>query len=662
MKSKTVSQKLMLEDIARSGLTEKDAKALGLTPLTPEYILETTEFVAEGGYSIPYYSLSKRATGFFRVRILGGAATKFARKDIKYYQPAKTLPELYIPHMPGVSWLDVAKSTAARVYITEGEKKAARLTKCGLPTLGLGGVWSWKSKKKNIPLLDGFNDFDWKEREVVIVFDNDIHTNENVALALNALAKELYGLGARVLSVKLPYNHKKKVGLDDYLVENSLEEFLELPLEKVGDDDELWKLNTELVYVEEPAGVLQLSTGRVLNKSTLVDLAYANRFVLAPDGRGNIVKVNAADRWLRWANRRTCRRLSYSPGQSQVLADGGYNLWRGWGVEPKAGDVSPFIKLINHIFKDDKAAKTWFLQWLAYPLQNPGTKMFTSSLLFSLAHGTGKSLIGYTMGKIYGDNFSVVSGEELKSSFNEWSKNKQFVLGEEITGSDKRTDGDRLKHMVSRERVSINTKYQPVYSLPDCVNYLLTTNHPDALFLENSDRRMFVYEIEGSPLPTEFYTKTYNTWKETTGPAALFHYLLNNIDCSTFDPRAPALMTTAKADMHELSRSDVDSWAVQLVNDPAGILQIDGRPIQRDLFTVSELLGLYDPAGTKRTTLIALSKALRRAGMRRVGVIRTKRGLSLLWAVRNIQYWAQANHKEKAAHYAGATDKKAPNF
>lgn len=662
MKSKSLSQRLMLEDIARSGLTAKDAKDLKLTPLTAENILETTEFVSDGGYSIPYYTIAGKPTGFFRIRILDGTSTGFKKRVMKYYQPAKTLPELYIPRLPVVSWSATARDTTTRVYITEGEKKAACAVKHGLPTLGLGGVWSWKSKKKNVPLLDGFRDFEWKEREVVIVFDNDIHTNENIALALNALAKELYGLGARVMSTKLPYNHKEKVGLDDYLMKYGLEEFLELPVEKVGNDDELWKLNTELVYVEELAGVLQLSTGRVLNKSALVDLAYANRFVLAPDGRGNIVKVNAAERWLRWDNRRTCRRLSYSPGQAQVLPDGGYNLWKGWGVEPKAGDVAPFIKLINHIFKEDKEAKTWFLQWLAYPLQNPGVKMFTGTLLFSLAHGTGKSLIGYTMGKIYGDNFSVVSGEELRSSFNEWAKNKQFVLGEEITGSDKRTDGDRLKHMVSREQVSINTKYQPVYSLSDCANYLLTTNHPDALFLENSDRRMFVYEIEGAPLPTEFYTKVYNTWKETTGPAALFYYLLHSVDCSTFDPRAPALMTNAKADMHELSRSDVDAWAVQLANDPMSLLQIDGKPLQRDLYSVSELLGLYDPTGAKRTTLIALSKALRRAGLRRVGVVRTKRGLALLWAVRNVQYWTQAQHKDKAVHYEGATTKKAPNF
>lgn len=654
-------QRLMLDDASRSGLTAKELKSLGIAPLTKEETLEITGLVAGGSYRIPYYTLDKRDTGFFRVRLLDGPAG-FAKKKLRYWQPPKTLPELYIPHVNGITWSTIAKDTSARLYITEGEKKAACGVKHGLNMLGLGGVWSWKSKKNSIPLLEGFKAFAWKGREVCIVFDNDIHSNEQVLIAMNALAKELHLLGAKVATIKLPFDSKTKQGLDDYIIATGVKEFLALPVEAVGDDQELWKLNEELIYVEEPAGVLQLSTGKVLSKSTLVDLAYANRFITVPDGRGSVMRVNAAGRWLCWTNRRTCSHLTYSPGSPSVLEDGGFNLWKGWGVEPKKGNVEPFTKLITYIFRKDRRAMQWFLQWLAYPLQNPGTKLFTSVLLLSLEHGTGKSLVGYTMGKIYGKNFSAVAGEDLKSQFNHWARNKQFVLGEEITGSDKRIDGDRLKHMISRESISVNIKYQPTYDLPDCVAYFLTSNHPDALFIENYDRRMFIWEIIGAPLPTEFYTKEYDTWKNGEGPAALFYYLLNNIDCSGFDPLAPALMTEAKEDMRELSKSDVDAWAAQLVRDPPSILHIDGKPIGRDLFTAAELLNLYDTDGSKRTTLIALGKALRRAGLRMVGVVRTPKGSVKLWAVRNNDYWAQADHKVKATHYAGMNIQKPSNF
>jgi hypothetical protein len=87
---------------------------------------------------------------------------------------------------------------------------------------------------------------------------------------------------------------------------------------------------------------------------------------------------------------------------------------------------------------------------------------------------------------IYGHNFIKIKSKDLYDTW--WAENRQFVLGDEISGSDKRAEADMMKAMITQEEVNINIKYIPQFSIPDCVNYYFTSNHADALFLEDEDR------------------------------------------------------------------------------------------------------------------------------------------------------------------------------
>jgi hypothetical protein len=73
--------------------------------------------------------------------------------------------------------------------------------------------------------------------------------------------------------------------------------------------------------------------------------------------------------------------------------------------------------------------------------------------------GTGKTLLGYTLARIYGQNFIKIKIKDLYDTW--WAENRQFVLGDEITGSDKRAEADMMKAMITQEEVNINIKYIP---------------------------------------------------------------------------------------------------------------------------------------------------------------------------------------------------------
>lgn len=647
-----MSNKLLLEDAARSGLTQRDCSKLKFKLLTEDETKALTDKKVVS-YRIPYFGITGKATPFFRIRYLeevkekagGFAGASKPKKIIRYWQPAKALPQAYFP--PVTDWKKITSNKQAPLYITEGEKKAAKACKEGLACIGLGGVWNWKSKKKNVPIIKDFDLLDMEGRVVILVFDSDSATNVGVMHALNELSKALTNKGAEVRVVELPQDNEDKIGLDDYLVEFGVEEFRKLPCEPYPQTEELWNLNEEMCFIEDINSAYILSAKLpIRNKQQLVNMYYANRNYPVWDGEKHKM-VNAAEEWLKWKYRRTYSRLAYEPGKPKDLEDGSYNIWSGWGCEPSPGDITPWNDLLEYLFDSDRDSLKWFQQWLAYPLQHPGVKMFSAVLLYGRLQGTGKSFVGYIMGDIYGDNFSVVEQEHLHSQYNDWLVNKQFILGEEITGTDKRRDSDRIKNMLTREQVRVSIKYHPGYTLRSCDNYLFTSNHPDAMFLESTDRRAFVHEVLATPRSKAFYQRI-DKWRKAGGASHLFAHLLA-LDTTGFNPTEAPPMTEAKKDMISLSKSDLDMFAQRLWEDPNDILKMGGTKVTKELFTIEELIAFFDDDGRKPTH-VALSKALRRTGFRQM-VTRTEAGVRRLWAIRNPLKWNKRNHAEWAAHY-----------
>lgn len=635
------------EKLRSSGLSDSDAQLLRFKAMTAK---EATTLeglsVHRGGFVIPYFDLKGKPTSFWRYRYLESTKTGFdaltTKKEQRYTQAPKTLNELYLPPMS--CWTKIAGDVNIPLVVTEGELKAACASKHGIPTIGLGGVWCFKSVGSNLPLLPMFKEFNWENRRVTICYDSDASSNTGVMQAEHALAKELLALGARPHIARLPnVEGEKKVGLDDFIVLRGIDEFKDVLREAVewSSASELFALNGEVTYVEDPGVVLRLDTLQRIAPRAFTDHAYSTRVyhqvVVTPDGGQKFVEKSAAKEWLKWPFRAHVERVTYAPGEPRITERNELNVWRGWGCKPKRGGVKLWNDLLDFLVGKEPAARRWFEQWLAYPLQFPGTKLYTAAVLWGLVHGTGKSTVGYTMFRIYGCNSTEISDKDLLTNFNEWAENKQFVLGDEITGGDKRSSADRMKSMITQKQLRLNPKYIPSYTVPDCINYLFTSNHPDSFFLEDTDRRFAIFEIEGKPLPTTFYDKYLRWLDHEGGKEALFHHLLH-LDVSDFNPAAAAPLTQAKADMIENGKSDLAMWVSTLRDFPDQVTRVGGTLVERSLWTTSELHALYDPERKSKVTVNGMSRELKRAGMVKAynGMpLPTSVGPQKVWVVRN---------------------------
>lgn len=122
----------------------------------------------------------------------------------RYRSPKARGNRIYIPFTASVRALVDATQP---LVITEGEKKVLKATQEGLVCVGFSGVWSWRHKpdktRDSVP-IDELHALPWKGRKVVVVFDSDAATNDDVRAAELALALELTQRGASVRIKRLP--------------------------------------------------------------------------------------------------------------------------------------------------------------------------------------------------------------------------------------------------------------------------------------------------------------------------------------------------------------------------------------------------------------------------------------------------------------------------
>jgi Domain of unknown function (DUF3854)/Family of unknown function (DUF5906) len=664
--SKSEAHEWAVAKLESSGLTEADMKELRMDALGP---LETAKlhssFKSICSLRIPYFdptdlnkplSAMPKWPAFYRLRYLRPDGDK--KDDIRYTNEPLAGVVAYFP--PNVDWPSIVDDADTTLIITEGELKAAKACREGYPTIGLGGVWNFRSSSLGLSFLPCLEAFNWVKRRVYIVFDSDIIVKSGVQDALNSLAEELMLRGALPFIVLVPEGHDgQKQGLDDWCVNNPGSTIAHLvarhqPLTQVR---KLFELNQNIVYVMDKGLVVEQATANKMTgnqfKEGYLNIDYSE-LTISEDGSVSLKKAPIAVNWLKWPMRNQVNTMTYKPGAERIVANldhsgrSAYNLWPGWGVEALEGDVSPFLELVDHIFAGvDPSDKEWFLRWCAYPLQYPGTKLFTAAVIHGTKHGTGKSLLGYTLAKIYGSNFTEINQPSLHAGFNGWAEAKQFVMGDDVTGSNKREDNDLLKKLITQKELRVNTKFMPEYVVPDCINYFFTSNHPDSFFLEDDDRRFFIHEVSSPPMHEDFYAE-YDLWLHSGGASYLFNYLLN-YDLGMFNPAAPAKRTIAKDQMTADTKSDLGSWVQLLKSDPDAVLKVGSVVVPGDLFTSADLLAIYDPEGTKRLTANGMTRELRRSAVMRANkgiMLKGPSGPGRYFILRNVSKWIEAEPAE----------------
>lgn len=427
---------------------------------------------------------------------------------------------------------------------------------------------------------------------------------------------------------------------EDRAVGDGQEGLLEVPV--MGPEDMLERY----VFVADGGQVADLRNARTIyTLNDFRNLTAASKTLVEIAGRNGSrrnVRVPTAKVWLESSKRKTVETLAFDPSGTTITAgpDGrsAFNLWPGIPTPPPPADwrdrVRSFEDHINWLWGDEAEP---FLDWLAHIRQRPGELPTYGWLHIAPAQGLGRNWVAGVLARVFSGvttlGFDLSSA--LDSGFNGMLGGKILVVVDEVAeglAGQQHARAQALKRLVTEEVRIINPKFGRMRSERNHVRWLVLSNSPAALPLENDDRRFRVVKCDDRPKDERYYAGLYAQRCDAEFIAAVSHWLAER-DISNFNPGETPPITQAKAELLDRIRPESERILRQVAQSWPG-----------DLIGMKDIhlhLGDERPKGT------ALRYTLERAGFVKVaewqqrGQFPSPQRMTA-YAIRNAEVWRAA--------------------
>jgi hypothetical protein len=258
------------------------------------------------------------------------------------------------------------------------------------------------------------------------------------------------------------------------------------------------------------------------------------------------VLLDQPSSWL--ARNRSVVGLTWLPGADEVIRDkiavdcgfvpkkgaAIYNVYMPPNEIPgDAARARPWIEHVNRLFPNE--AKH-ILGWMAHRIQRPGIKPNFGILMIG-PPGIGKDTVLVPLREGVGPwNYKDVGLNQMMGPFNDYQCSVVLRI------SEARDSGDGAKGRIDRyalhdhlkpilaappETHRINRKHVQEFAGFNVVGAIITTNHQDALYLPEDDRRLLVLNspCKSGEFSAEFFDKFYRWYAKGGGIGHVIAYL-----------------------------------------------------------------------------------------------------------------------------------------
>ena len=229
------------------------------------------------------------------------------------------------------------------------------------------------------------------------------------------------------------------------------------------------------------------------------------------------------------------------------------NSYEPSSLDAEEGNIDLWEKLLNHYFNDQMKYREHFLDWLAFQIQNPGVKIRHALILVSTQYQVGKGSMWRAIKQMFGNHNAkeIDVGQALDKSKG-FLTNSQLVLIDEMQSAGKFDEKMKLlndlKRIITEDHISSRALYIDYKIIKSCTNYLLFTNHVNALSLPNNEVRYWVYVSERARMNDQFYAD-YHSWLDDGGAKAILYSLKYRDISDSFNPKGIAPDTPYREQM-----------------------------------------------------------------------------------------------------------------
>ena len=357
------------------------------------------------------------------------------------------------------------------------------------------------------------------------------------------------------------------------------------------------ELNNKYCVVLEGSKVRVLTFSQqhgreMVNYLTFSD--FRNLYMNRPINVGEEKTVPLGGYWLKHPKRRQYDGVVFEPCKPQVV-DGNLNLWRGWGIEPKAGDWSLMLRHIRVVLAaGEPASNEYILNYAAWCVQNPGVPAEVA-LVFKGPEGTGRGIFGRAMCRIFGQHAHQISSiKHLTGEFNKHLRDCCLLFADEAFWPGYRNQEGTLKRLITEPTLFIEPKGIDPFEVKNMLHVIMVSNNKWVI-PASIDARRFVMLIvaEHKKQDPTWFSPLY-VQMEGGGYAAMLHDLLAR-DLDDWHPRQ-IIKTEALYEQQMLSLDSIDpldAWWFTLLRD--GVLPGYQGWVERELDDGREMKTAGDP-------------------------------------------------------------------
>lgn len=197
--------------------------------------------------------------------------------------------------------------------------------------------------------------------------------------------------------------------------------------------------------------------------------------------------------------------------------------------------VSPHCTNINmllmHLCDFDANHYSYVLQWLAYPLRNPGAKMRYGLVINGGGARTGMSLFFQRVAvPLHVNRGRIISPCQLDDTFNSrWAGAPLLVVDGSITSRAAAT----VKTLMSSQSMLIHEKYQEPREVSNQMNFVFLSDSISSRPRNVADRRFLV--IDAPPAREKAFYQAVAAEIDNGGVDAFRDYLMHGIDLGGFN-------------------------------------------------------------------------------------------------------------------------------
>ena len=247
-------------------------------------------------------------------------------------------------------------------------------------------------------------------------------------------------------------------------------------------------------------------------------------------------------------------------------------------------DTDIFCSLLKHVIPHDDC-REHFLNWYAFPIQNPGVKIRHAVIMQSDEFQLGKGSLFDLHRDILGNgNTRKIELAEALDKGKNYLLNYQTVLIDEAKSSGSWTEKaqliNTLKTIITEGSIGVRQLYKEYTEQDTCTNYWINTNYKDAFPLPKNEVRYWVYfspAKRNQQMLDEFHLQRLNN-----NLAAGVMAELMDRDLSKFNPLAPAPWTAYRDQMQGMADRPLNDFIREQFEQ--GV-----HPFDRDMLSTVEL-------------------------------------------------------------------------